>query len=256
MATIGGIMALAPAIGPILGGVVLQAAGWRACFAVLVAGGAVLGVLLWLRLPETAPALDASATRAGALADAARTFAASRTFRLNCAVSTASYSALFGFISASSYVIQDGLGQSPGVFALCFAAVALAYFAGSMASRRVAERLGPARMVRIGAAIAVATSWTGLAALLALGPSLGTIVGPAVAAMIGFAFTQPNAMAGAVMPFPHMAGRASSALGFVQWGVAAISGLVLASILDLGGVAMSAFAAVWTLLALLAAQRL
>jgi DHA1 family bicyclomycin/chloramphenicol resistance-like MFS transporter len=74
--------------------------------------------------------------------------------------------------------------------------------------------------------------------------------------MLGFAQTQPNAMAGAVGPFPHMAGRASSALGFVQWGLAAFSGLVLASMLDMQGLVLSAFMLIWLALALLAALKL
>jgi DHA1 family bicyclomycin/chloramphenicol resistance-like MFS transporter len=256
MATIGGIMALAPAVGPILGGVLLEVAGWRACFVLLALGGIALGLLLWRILPETAPVLDARATHAAALAAALRELFGSRVFRLNCAVSTASYGALFGFISGSSHVLQQGLGLSPTGFAAAFGAVAFSFFAGSMLSRQVAARLPPARMVLVGAVVTVAASLAGLTALLAFGPSLATLVGPQLAIMVGFAFTQPNAMAGAVTPFPHMAGRASSALGFVQWGVAALSGLVLATMLDLGGIAMAAFAAGWNVLALLAALRL
>lgn len=256
MATISGIMSLAPAAGPVLGGLVLHAFGWRACFALLIGGGVLLLALLWRRLEETAPELDPGATRLAGLARAMGEFAASRVFRLNCAVSTASYTALFGFISAGTYVIQDGLGLSPTQFGLCFAAVAFSYFLGAMVARKVSTRLGPKRMVVLGAAFAAAVSVLGFFALLGFGPSLATILIPPAGAMLGFACTQPNAMAGAVTPFPHMAGRASSALGFVQWGIAAIAGLGLAMVLDLGGVALAAFSAAWTILALAAALRL
>ena len=134
--------------------------------------------------------------------------------------------------------------------------VAFAYFVGAMISRSLSSRLGPRRMVMIGSAIASLVSVAGLAALLVFGPSLATILTPPAAAMVGFAFTQPNAMAGAVTPFPHMAGRASSALGFVQWGIAALSGLALASVLDLGGIALAVSSAAWAVLALAAASRL
>jgi DHA1 family bicyclomycin/chloramphenicol resistance-like MFS transporter len=256
MATISGIMALAPAIGPVLGGLVLRLGGWRACFVLLAAAGGGLWLLLWRRLTETAPALDPGATRASALVAAMGEFAASRVFRVNCLVATASYAALFGFISGGTYVIQQGLGLSPTEFGVCFAAVAFSYFAGAMVSRRVSTRLGPRCMVLLGATIACIVATAGLAALLAFGPSLATILIPPAATMVGFAFTQPNAMAGAVTPFPHMAGRASSALGFVQWGIAALSGLALAAVLDLGGIALAGFTAAWTVLALLVATRL
>lgn len=255
-ATIGGVMALAPALGPVIGGLVLAVGGWRACFWLLVAGGGVLCVLLWRMLPETAPRLDPAATRAAALVAAMAEFAAHREYRLNTLVTTTSYSALFAFISGGTYVVQQGLGLSPGGFALCFGAVAFAYFLGSMVSRLVSQRFGPRRMVRLGAMWSATVAGLGFLALLAFGPSLATIVAPPALMMLGFAFTQPNAMAGAVAPFPHMAGRASSALGFVQWLCAAASGLALASILDMGGIAMGGFTAGFTLLALLVALRL
>jgi DHA1 family bicyclomycin/chloramphenicol resistance-like MFS transporter len=255
-ATIGGVMALAPSVGPILGGVVLQFAGWRGCFWVLALGGLLLLLLLARTLRETAPSLDPHATRFASLLAAAGEFAGNRSYRLNTIVASGAYSALFSFISGGTYVIQQGLGLSPTGFALCFGAVAFAYFCGSMVSRQVAVRLGPGRMVLLGAAFASAVALTGLAALLWFGPSLTTVVAPPVLIMIGFAFTQPNAMAGAVTPFPHMAGRASAALGFVQWGTAALSGLVLAAVLDLDGVAIAFFTAFWTLVSLAAAVRL
>lgn len=256
MATISGIMSLAPALGPVLGGLVLQAAGWRACFALLAAAGLVLVGILWRRLPETAPGLDPSATSAAALVAALAELAGNRLFRLNVMVSTASYAALFSFITGGTYVIQDGLGLSPTGFGVCFGVVAATYFAGAMVSRAISTRLGPRRMVRIGAVFSCAVGGIGLVALLTFGASLASILTPPAAAMLGFAFTQPNAMAGAVTPFPHMAGRASSALGFVQWGIAALSGLLLAAVLDVGGVALACFTAAWTALALLAAVRL
>jgi DHA1 family bicyclomycin/chloramphenicol resistance-like MFS transporter len=256
MATISGIMSLAPAAGPVIGGLVLQVAGWRACFLLLSGAAVVLWLVLWRRLPETAPGLDANATRPAALAAALAELAASRSFRLNTLISTNSYAALFSFISAGTYVIQKGLGVSPTGFGFCFGAVAFSYFLGAMVARHISTRMGPRRMVLLGASLAATTACGGLAALLVFGPSIATIVLPPALSMVGFSFTQPNAMAGAVTPFPHMAGRASSTLGFVQWGFAALSGLALASVLDLGGVALASFSAVFTVLALLVASRL
>jgi DHA1 family bicyclomycin/chloramphenicol resistance-like MFS transporter len=255
-ATISGVMSLAPAVGPVLGGVLIGLGGWQLCFAALALMSALLGLALWRRLSETAPALDPRATDAGALVSAAREFAASRHYRLHTAVATASYCALFAFISGGTYVVQHGMGLTAFQFGLCFGVVAVTYFLGSMVSRVLSPRLGTRRMILYGAIWSAAVGAAGLAGLLLTGPSLATVVLPMVLIMLGFAQTQPNAMAGAVTPFPHMAGRASSALGFVQWGLAALSGLVLALVLDVQGVALAAFMAGWLVLALLAALRL
>jgi DHA1 family bicyclomycin/chloramphenicol resistance-like MFS transporter len=255
-ATISGVMSLAPAVGPVLGGVLIGVGGWELCFVALALMSLVLGATLWRLLPETAPALDPRATDAGALLTAAREFAASRHYRLHTAVATASYSALFAFISGGTYVVQQGLGLSAFQFGLCFGVVAAAYFLGAMVSRAISPRLGTRRMILYGAIWSLAIGALGFAGLLLAGPSLATVVLPMVLIMLGFAQTQPNAMAGAVTPFPHMAGRASSALGFVQWGIAALSGLVLAAVLDVQGFALGAFMLGWLVLALLAALAL
>ncbi len=248
--------ALAPAVGPVLGGLLVVASGWRTCFLVLAFVALANLAAMHRLLRETAPALDARATELATLLAAMREFAASRAFRLHTAVATAGYSALFAFISGGTYVVQQGLGLSPFGFALCFGAVAFAYFLGSMVSRVASPRLGTRRMIVLGAGWSALVGLAGFAGLVLAGPSLATVVLPMVLIMVGFAQTQPNAMAGAVGPFPHMAGRASSALGFVQWGLAAFSGLVLASMLDMQGLVLSAFMLFWLALALLAALKL
>jgi DHA1 family bicyclomycin/chloramphenicol resistance-like MFS transporter len=255
-ATISGVMSLAPAVGPLLGGLLVVASGWRTCFMVLALVALANLAAMHRLLRETAPALDARATELATLLAAMREFAASRAFRLHTAVATAGYSALFAFISGGTYVVQQGLGLSPFGFALCFGAVAFAYFLGSMVSRVASPRLGTRRMIVLGAGWSALVGLAGFAGLLLAGPSLATVVLPMVLIMLGFAQTQPNAMAGAVGPFPHMAGRASSTLGFVQWGLAAFSGLVLASMLDMQGLVLSAFMLIWLALALLAALKL
>jgi DHA1 family bicyclomycin/chloramphenicol resistance-like MFS transporter len=49
----------------------------------------------------------------------------------------------------------------------------------------------------------------------------------------------PNAMAGAVAPFPRMAGAASALLGFGQMSFAAVVGLIVAAAFDGTGRSMA-----------------
>ena len=50
--------------------------------------------------------------------------------------------------------------------------------------------------------------------------------------MIGVGFIMPNAQAGAIGPFPTMAGAASALMGFTQMGLAAMVGLGVAVAFD------------------------
>jgi DHA1 family bicyclomycin/chloramphenicol resistance-like MFS transporter len=238
-ATIAGLMSLAPAVGPVLGGVVTQAFGWRATFWLLVGFTALLLAASGVRLAETAPQLDRDALAPARLAAAYRTLACHRGFLAHAAIATATYAGLFCFISGSSHVVQTGLGLGPRDFGFVFAVVVGGYLLGSLIARQISPRLGVRRMLRLGVVWCFLFGWAGPAALALAGPSLATVALPVVLYMVGFALAQPNAQSGAIAPFPQMAGRASALLGFLQWGLAAVGGLIVAALLDTGGWTMA-----------------
>jgi DHA1 family bicyclomycin/chloramphenicol resistance-like MFS transporter len=238
-ATMAGLMSLAPAIGPILGGVVTALSGWRANFLLLAAAALVLAGLVGRRLGETAPSLDRNALDPGSLARVYGMLLADRWFLGHAAVATASYTGLFCFISGSSHVVQRGLGFGPEVYGVVFAAAVAGYLAGSLIVRRLSGRVPPRRMMQVGSLWCLCFGWAGPASLALMGPSLGTVSLPLILYMVGFAVAQPNAQAGAISPFPTLAGRASALLGFVQWSIAALAGLALGFVLDEQGWAMA-----------------
>jgi DHA1 family bicyclomycin/chloramphenicol resistance-like MFS transporter len=238
-ATIAGLMSLAPAVGPVLGGVVTQAFGWRATFWLLVGFTALLLAASRARLPETVPRLDRDALAPARLGAAYRALACHRGFLAHAAIATATYTGLFCFISGSSHVVQTGLGLGPRDFGVVFAGVVGGYLLGSLVARRISPRLGVRRMLRLGVGWCFLCGWAGPAALALAGSSLATVALPVVLYMVGFALAQPNAQSGAIAPFPHMAGRASALLGFLQWGLAALGGLIVAALLDTAGWTMA-----------------
>ncbi len=238
-ATIAGLMALAPAAGPVLGGLVVGLAGWRAAFwlLALLAGAIALAAVRFL--PETVPALDRTALDPARLAATYAGLLRHRGFLAHAAIATFTYTGLFCFISGSSHVAQTGLGLGPQGYGLLFAAAVGGYIAGSALARRLSPRLGVQRMLRLGVGLCVAFGWSGPAALALFGSSIATVTLPMVLYMVAFALAQPNAQSGAIAPFPQMAGRASALLGFLQWGTAALGGLAVAQALDAEGWTMA-----------------
>ncbi|WP_291297932.1 multidrug effflux MFS transporter [Elioraea sp.] len=238
-ATMAGLMSLAPAIGPVLGGIVTALSGWRASFVLLLVAAFAITAFVWRGLAETAPTLDRRALDPASLIRAYGGLLADRWFLNHALVATASYTALFCFISGSSHVIQGGLGLDPLAYGIVFASAVAGYVAGSLIVRRFSARIPPRRMMWAGAAWCLACGWAGPVSLALAGPQLATVALPLILYMVGFAVIQPNAQAGAVAPFPLMAGRASALLGCLQWSIAAFVGLGLGLILDPAGWAMA-----------------
>jgi DHA1 family bicyclomycin/chloramphenicol resistance-like MFS transporter len=220
-------MALAPALGPILGGYLEIWFGWRASFLALFAFALVglAGVLTLL--PETNVWRDPSATRAAGLAANYRVLLGSRRYKGFLLIFASAYAGIFAFISGSSFVLIDTLKLSPNFYGLSFAAIVGGYMAGSFTSGRLTQRLGVERMIRMGLAFALAGSLAGLALAAAGVLSIASVVGPVFVFMVGTGFMLPNAMAGAIGPFARMAGTASSLLGFTQMTLAAVVGIAV-----------------------------
>jgi DHA1 family bicyclomycin/chloramphenicol resistance-like MFS transporter len=82
-------------------------------------------------------------------------------------------------------------------------------------------------------------------------PSVAGIVGPFALVMAGIGLIMPNAMAGAIGPYPRMAGSASALMGFLQMGMAALVGIGVGHWHDGTALPMTASIAATTILALL-----
>lgn len=233
-------MALAPAVGPILGGFLEVWFGWQANFvALLVYGLAGLAGTLLL-LPETHLAREEVSGQLPRILVNYGALARHPAF-LGYALSVAfAYSGIFSFISGSSFVLVDVIGLPPDEYGFCFAAIVVGYIAGTITGARITRRLGISRMVLLGASVAVAGGLV-LAGLAWFARPLGLDAGYAGAAavvlpmmlfMTGVGLVMPNATAGAIGPFPQMAGTASALVGFMQMTMAALVGIVIGHIHD------------------------
>lgn len=256
IAYIGGAMAIAPLIGPTLGGFLTVLFGWQANFALLALFGGVQCLAVARMLQESNVQRDPLAMHPQRmLANFARLLADRRylgyllTFAL-------SYSALFAFISGSSFVLSERFGLAPHIYGMCFGLVVLGYITGSLLSGRLVRRFGSDTLLAGGAflgAVAGACLW-GLEMLdfKAGWPGLAAILGPMYFCTVATGLVMPNAIGRALAPYPAMAGAASALMGFGQMGIAALVGIAVGHGLGdaAGGGATLAAAVAWcTLLA-------
>lgn len=227
LAYISGAMAIAPMIGPLLGGWLTVWFGWRANFAALSLFSAVQVAATFLLLGESNAHRDPGATRPRQILGNFGELLSARLYLGYLLCFSFSYAALFSFISGSSFVLIELYGLSPQWYGASFGFVVTGYISGTMASGKLTLRLGPPRMVLMGALLGTAAGTLMAALALLEVHSVWAILLPMFAFMVATGLVMPNAIGGALAPYPKMAGSASALMGFVQMSLSAGVGIAV-----------------------------
>jgi len=220
------IMGLAPIVGPVIGSGLQAAFGWRSCFVFLIlAGIAAAAAVRWL-LPETLRK-RADAPASGIVASIG-VVARNRGALAHMGIIAAGYAGLFAFISGSPFVLQSVHALSPFGYALAFAIASGGYILGTLLAAKLVVRRGLDRTIGWGA-VALAAGGLAMVLATALAPqAVAGFVAPMTLYLFGLGLAMPQALAGALQPFPERAGAASSLIGAVQQTVAAATGALVA----------------------------
>ena len=251
IAYIGGAMAIAPMLGPLLGSWLTVWFGWQANFAALSLFSAVQLAATAIMLGESNAHLDPAATRPRRMLGNFGHLLSSRLYLGFLLCASLNYAGLFSFISGSSFVLIDLYGLSPQRFGASFGFVVTGYITGTLMSGRFALKLGVRRMLLAGAWLGAA-SGTLMALLALLGPgSAWAILLPMFLYMAAAGLVMPNSISGALAPYAGMVGAASALMGFIQMGLAAVVGIVVGHAYDGTALPMTASIALcgWGVLA-------
>jgi MFS transporter, DHA1 family, multidrug resistance protein len=210
------ISGVAPVVAPLIGGQILQITDWRGVFVVLTAVGAALTLLVWRTLPET---LAPERRHPGGLGQTLRTMRdllADRGFTGYLLAGAFAFAALFAYISASPFVVQEIYGASPQTFSLLFGLNSVGLvLAGQINGKLLVGRVSMEKVLGCGLVL-IALAAGGL--LLMSAGVLGTVgLAPTAAGlfvlMTGMGLVLPNANTLALLRTPHAAGSASALLG-------------------------------------------
>jgi DHA1 family bicyclomycin/chloramphenicol resistance-like MFS transporter len=232
LSLMGVVLGIAPIAAPIIGSHVHVLFGWQANFVLVALYGAVLWAFVLRALPETLARRDVDATRPAVIAANYRRLLRSRTFCRYMLVAACGFCGLFAFLAGSAFVFVSVLGESERGFGVMFGAVMVGSIIGSMIGSRLVPRLGIERLVRMGTRL-MALSGIALGVLALAGAShpLAIIV-PMFVYMISFMLTMPPGTAGALTPFPQIAGSASSLLAFCQFLAGSTAALIVGFAFD------------------------
>jgi DHA1 family bicyclomycin/chloramphenicol resistance-like MFS transporter len=224
LSVIGSVMALAPVLAPIAGGVLQTAFGWQAVFMTLVVAGLIGMVIVWLLLPETLTRRATEPVSVASMVRSYRVVAREPAYLAYLAIASASFAGLFSWISGAAFVLQGLYYLTPFDFGLAFAIGSLGYMTGSTLAARLVQKFDLDHVLGLGGC-ACAVGGLGMGASVALGLSSAfSLVLPMAVYLAGMGMVLPQAIAGAMTPFPERAGAASSLFGFVQQTVSAVCG--------------------------------
>ncbi|MBO8198876.1 Bcr/CflA family multidrug efflux MFS transporter [Streptomyces smyrnaeus] len=220
------ISGVAPILAPVLGGQVLRFTDWRGVFFILAGIGLLLLVVVLRKLPETLPA---ERRHKGGLPDALRTMRgllADRVFTGYLLTASLAFAALFSYVAASPFVVQEIYGASPQTFSLLFMVNSIGLVAlGQLNGKVLVGRVPLDRVLAFGlcmvgvATVALLLMTAGVFGRVGLAPlATGLCV-----MMSGMGLIMPNANSQALMRTPHAAGSASALLGTSQFLIGAVA---------------------------------
>ncbi|MGW6292091.1 multidrug effflux MFS transporter [Streptomyces sp. NPDC055058] len=220
------ISGVAPVVAPLVGGQVLRVTDWRGVFLVLAVLGAVLAVVVWAKLPETLPPAERHTGGVRETFGAMRRLLADRPFTGYLLTGGFAFAALFAYIAASPFVVQEIHGASPQTFSLLFGLNSVGLvLVGQINGKVLVGRVSLDKVLALGLSIVV------LAATALLLMSVGAFgevgLGPVAVAlfvlMSAMGITLPNTQALALMRTRYAAGSASALLGTSSFLIGAIA---------------------------------
>jgi DHA1 family bicyclomycin/chloramphenicol resistance-like MFS transporter len=242
----------APLFAPVIGAALTVSHGWQAMFVFLSIYSLCVAVFFAMVFRETIAVKSRDALNPGPILRNFATIARAPSFWAYTACATAAYGILFAFLSASADVIIVHLGQSELQYSFMFSGVMVGSVSGMLAGARLVNRFGGNCLLRCGiftaavfGIVLAALAWTRVDHWVA-------VMGPMVFCMVAFALIFPQSIAGVLQPFPHVAGAASSLVGFIQQLVGALTGIAVAALSDGSQTAMASGVLFWALFGLIA----
>jgi len=215
------VSGVAPVLAPLVGSALLLVMPWRGVFVVLAIYGAVMLVSAIAFVPETLPPARRHERGATTVWQRYRSVFTDRVFIGVLIIGGMTFSGLFSYLSASSFLFQEMYAFSPQEYGVLFAVNSVGVVVGVQTAARLAARFGPQWVLAVSTSTLVVAS---VAIILTdqLGLGLwGTIV-PLFVFMTACGFTFPCVQVLALDRHGKAAGTAQSIIGATNFGVAGI----------------------------------
>jgi DHA1 family bicyclomycin/chloramphenicol resistance-like MFS transporter len=229
LATMNAIMALAPVIAPIIGGLMLLFLPWTSIFVFLALYSLWAALMVIKNVPESLP--EAQSIRPANIVKNYLLLLSNSRFLIAVLAASFLYAGAFAFVSGSSFILIDFMQVPTEKFGLWFAFIVVGYFLGNMFTVRYSSHFNAQSLMLSGALLALIAGLTmTLLCVLKIYHPL-SIVLPIALYTGAIGISLPQAMATALEPFAEIAGTASALMGFIQMGAASIAAAIVGTFL-------------------------
>ncbi|WP_200626210.1 multidrug effflux MFS transporter [Pseudomonas sp. LAM2023] len=214
------VMGLAPILAPMLGGVLVNLAGWQSIFLALSLFSAGCLLAISLGLPESLPAHMPRQPLSGALRQYLRLFA-DRVFLGHALTGSIAIAGMFAYIAGSPFVFIKLYGVPAEHYGWLFGTNAAGFILVAQVNARLLAKRGPAFLLARAVWLYLAAGLV-LLGVAALRPAqLWPLLVPLFVCIASLGCIIPNASACAMSGQGARAGSASALMGCLQFSVAA-----------------------------------
>ncbi|UBX48973.1 Bcr/CflA family multidrug efflux MFS transporter [Providencia alcalifaciens] len=223
------VMTIAPLMAPIMGGEMMRWFSWHAIFWSIAIAAVIAVVLVSLFIRETLPVERRQKFHIGTTLRQFATLFRARQVLFYILASSFSFSGMFSFLNAGSFVYIDLNGVSPQHFGYYFGINIVFLFIMTTINGKFVRQFGAERMLYFGIVVQfVMGIW--LLTTTALGMDFWTLVIGVAIYVSGIAMITSNSMAVILDNYPHIAGTVSSLAGTIRFSIGALVGTLLSMI--------------------------
>ena len=208
------IFSIAPAVAPVLGGLIVKYTDWRMIFHFLLVYTILLFWVCWRYLPETLPVEQRQPFNPGYLARNYSDIFKSPLFHLKSGVIACNFAGLFLIITAAPVMLPQHLHLGPDQFGWLFVPTVAGIFFGALAANRCAGRIGLVRQIGIGFGFLLVAASASVLYHLNFPPALPWTVLPMFFYTFGMSMVAPGATLLTLDLFPHIRGTVASCQSF------------------------------------------
>ncbi|MDA8226700.1 MAG: multidrug effflux MFS transporter [Desulfitobacterium hafniense] len=220
------VMAIAPLVGPLVGGQIIVLAGWRTIFWTMVGIGIVALAALFT-IPETLPVEQRNQESLGRALARYVELLSDRQFLGYTSAGGFFYAGMFAYIAGTPFAYITYYHVPEQLYGLLFGLGILGIMASNMLNSYLVSRFDYDRMLLVGTVIAAfSASMVAVFARTGWGGLWGLVV-PLFMFVSATGFIVANSITGAMDKFPERAGTVSALVGAFQYGSGIVgSGLV------------------------------
>lgn len=214
------VVAIGPAMAPLIGSLLTTTLGWRTVLLALCLMGVGNLLFVWRLMPETAK--PSGRVDLPNLAHEYRTLIRSPAFIGYAIGGGCVTTAMFAFVASAPFIFVEQLGKPASHVAYYLSLLILSISLGNFITNRTIQRVGLVRLMLSASFLSLAGGLSMLTIVLAGWTSVVTLEASMLLFTFGVGMTGPTALTLAVGVNPRVVGSAAGLYGFAQMGIGAL----------------------------------